>query len=96
MVKLNNLYKKQHIYFKRENKDFFDICRSWNNNLYIAREKGKVVGYFVADNKREKITELVAMDNEYKLAMLNEFFFIDFPILHVCSADYKFIRQLEN
>ena len=55
MVKLNNLYKKQSIYFKRKNKDFFDICRSWNNNLYVAREKDKVVGYLVADNKREKI-----------------------------------------
>jgi predicted acetyltransferase len=96
MVKLNNLYKKQSIYFKRKNKDFFDICRSWNNNLYVAREKDKVVGYLVADNKREKIAELVAMDNEYKLAMLNEFFKESSVKIDVSSADYKFIRQLGN
>jgi len=96
MVKLNNLYKKQSIYFKRKNKDFFDICRSWNNNLYVAREKNKVVGYLVADNKRGKIAELVAMDNEYKLAMLNEFFKESSVKIDVSSADYKFIRQLGN
>jgi len=96
MVKLNNLYKKQSIYFKRKNKDFFDICRSWNNNLYVAREKDKVVGYLVADNKREEIAELVAMDNEYKLAMLNEFYKESSVKIDVSSADYKFIRQLGN
>ena len=96
MVKLNNLYKKQSICFKRKNKNFFDICRNWNNNLYVAREKDKVVGYLVADNKREKIAELVAMDNEYKLAMLNEFFKESSVKIDVNSADYKFIRQLEN
>lgn len=96
MVKLNNLYKKQYIYFKRKNKDFFDICRSWNNNLYVAREKDKVVGYLVADNKREKITELIAINNKYRLAMLNEFHTDRSVKIDVCSADYKFIRQLGN
>ena len=96
MVKLNNLYRKQSIYFKRENKDFFDICRSWNNNLYVAREKDKVVGYLVADNKREKITELIAIDNEYRLAMLNEFYRDSSVKIDVSSADYKFIRRLGN
>ena len=96
MVRLNDLYKKQPIYFKRESKDFFDICRSWNNNLYVAREKDKVVGYLVADNKREKITELIAIDNEYRLAMLNEFYRDSSVKIDVCSADYKFIRQLGN
>ena len=96
MVILNDLYKKQPIYFKRESNDFFDICRSWNNNLYVAREKDKVVGYLVADNKREKITELIARDNEYRLAMLNEFYRDGSVKIDVCSADYKFIRQLGN
>jgi len=73
IAELNQLYKRHPLHINRNNEKFFDICKTWQHRLHIARKAGEIVGYIVPHGKKAA-AELVAISDKYRLAILQEFF----------------------
>lgn len=57
------LHASQITHAIREGSDFIDICSSWNNTVLFVYINGAFCGYICADEKHEKISEIVLTAN---------------------------------
>ena len=62
---ISELNKKYPVTSERSFEDLFDILCSWNTRPRVLRENGKVVGYFIAREKIEHVSELDVISPEY-------------------------------
>jgi len=92
---LNGLYQKQTTYLNREDKDFWNICKTGRCKSYLAKKDGKVVGYFVVDKNGESIKEIVAESVAMNLSMQKEFFKGEFCI-HLSPTERELYSELLN
>jgi predicted acetyltransferase len=89
---LNRLYKKQPLHINRSDEKFFDICKTWNHKLHIARKENEIVGYIVPSGNKA-LTELVAVSDRFRIAIIQEFFKEDVE-LSLNPNDKEFISAL--
>lgn len=96
IAELNSLYKNHPLHINRSNEKFFDICKTWQHRLHVARKDGEIVGYIVPHGKKAA-AELVAISDKYRLAILQEFFnSTDDFFFYVNPTEKAFLRTMSQ
>lgn len=91
------LHQTQTVYAQRDETDFHQICRSWNNTLYAVLEGNTVKGCLCAS--KDHIYELVLENEEQLFSCLNAYMeqsATEQLILHVPSWHSERIRCISS
>jgi hypothetical protein len=55
---LKKLHDRQVVFVHRDEKKFFDFCRSWHHRLHVITRNDKTVGYLVTNKEGNHIAEI--------------------------------------
>lgn len=66
---LQALHDEQPIHGQRNPVDFYRICRNWSNRLFTAHMGDELVGYAVAGDKLDRLSEVIGRRSEQALAI---------------------------
>lgn len=80
LVKARTLHDAQPLHCERSHEDFYRYCVGWHNKPYAALdEDGRMVGYVVANEPSDHVSELCAEDDDIATRMVRAWV-VQYPV----------------